>query len=284
MKNKKYAIFTDLDGTLLDHHTYSYEPALPALDALSRLEFPVIPVTSKTRLEVESLRKEIGLDTPFVTENGAAIFLPDATVRFLGLPHDELDEIREGLFCFSFGPSRQTLIELVEALQLEFPDCFTSFSQLGDQGIAQATGLDAKSAALANSRDYSEPLLWQGTDDELAAFIETLKERGYTALVGGRFLHITTGYDKGKALAWLMARYQAADQASQWLSVALGDSGNDIAMLEAADEAVLIRSPVKDFPEVDETHKVYRTQGCGPSGWTEAIELLVLNETTSKSK
>ncbi|MEC7258918.1 MAG: mannosyl-3-phosphoglycerate phosphatase, partial [Pseudomonadota bacterium] len=29
-------VFTDLDGTLLDHHSYGYAPAQPALDALAQ--------------------------------------------------------------------------------------------------------------------------------------------------------------------------------------------------------------------------------------------------------
>ena len=42
-------VFTDLDGTLLDHHSYSHAAALPGLERLRGLEVPVIPVTSKTR-------------------------------------------------------------------------------------------------------------------------------------------------------------------------------------------------------------------------------------------
>ena len=31
----RLVVFTDLDGTLLDHHSYGYAPAQPALDALA---------------------------------------------------------------------------------------------------------------------------------------------------------------------------------------------------------------------------------------------------------
>ena len=42
-------IFTDLDGTLLDHETYSWEAARPALDRSEAARHPWILVTSKTR-------------------------------------------------------------------------------------------------------------------------------------------------------------------------------------------------------------------------------------------
>jgi len=42
-------IFTDLDGTLLNAESYSYQAALPTLARLQQAGIPVIPVTSKTR-------------------------------------------------------------------------------------------------------------------------------------------------------------------------------------------------------------------------------------------
>jgi predicted mannosyl-3-phosphoglycerate phosphatase (HAD superfamily) len=50
-------IFTDLDGSLLDHHTYSFAPAANYLDRLETQGIPVIPITSKTRAEVLVLRR-----------------------------------------------------------------------------------------------------------------------------------------------------------------------------------------------------------------------------------
>ncbi|MDA0672462.1 MAG: haloacid dehalogenase, partial [Cyanobacteria bacterium] len=47
--------FTDLDGTLLNGEDYGYEAALPVLETLKARQIPVIPVTSKTRAEVETL-------------------------------------------------------------------------------------------------------------------------------------------------------------------------------------------------------------------------------------
>ena len=53
---RQYLVFTDLDGSLLDHHNYSYSDALPQLRQLERRGIPVIPASSKTRVEIERLR------------------------------------------------------------------------------------------------------------------------------------------------------------------------------------------------------------------------------------
>lgn len=46
-----YLIFTDLDGTLLDHDTYGYGEAREALDYIKRRRIPLILCSSKTRAE-----------------------------------------------------------------------------------------------------------------------------------------------------------------------------------------------------------------------------------------
>ena len=70
-------VVTDLDGSLLDHHTYDFSPAAPWLARFKQMGVPVIPVTSKTRAELIPLREALGLTaTPFIAENGAVIGLP----------------------------------------------------------------------------------------------------------------------------------------------------------------------------------------------------------------
>ena len=63
----KKIIFTDLDGTLLDSHTYSYKKAINALQLLKKKEIPLIFYTSKTRAEIEFWRKKVaGSSTEFI--------------------------------------------------------------------------------------------------------------------------------------------------------------------------------------------------------------------------
>ena len=72
----RFLVFTDLDGSLLDHHDYGYRDALPQLRQLESLGIPVIPASSKTRAEIERLRDELGNTHPFIVENGAGGFVP----------------------------------------------------------------------------------------------------------------------------------------------------------------------------------------------------------------
>ena len=69
-------VFTDLDGTLLDHNTYSYEPAMPALARLAELKVPVVLASSKTRAEMAVFQAELQFGAPMICENGGGIHWP----------------------------------------------------------------------------------------------------------------------------------------------------------------------------------------------------------------
>ena len=78
MDQSSTVIFTDMDGTLLDHHTYSFAAAQPTLDALAARGIPVIPNTSKTFAEMTELRQKIGLNGPFVVETAQRLIFHTA--------------------------------------------------------------------------------------------------------------------------------------------------------------------------------------------------------------
>jgi hypothetical protein len=69
-------MFSDMDGSLLDHHSYSFAAALPMITALEQLDIPLILASSKTRAEILDLRTALGNRHPFIVENGAAIVIP----------------------------------------------------------------------------------------------------------------------------------------------------------------------------------------------------------------
>ena len=66
-------VFTDLDGTLLDHDSYSFEAAELALAALEQRNIDVVPVTSKTMVELSPIMTALGLSGAAIAENGAVI-------------------------------------------------------------------------------------------------------------------------------------------------------------------------------------------------------------------
>lgn len=260
-------VFTDLDGTLLDHHSYSYRDAVPQLRRLTRLGVPVVPISSKTRVEVERLRDELSLDGPYVVENGAAVCVP---VGYFDTAPDGVVE-KAGLWVREWCEPRAHWLALLDKLRDEFPDEFENFAHAGVAGIVSMTGLSEAQARDANTREYSEPVRWQGTSPRKQAFIERLQNAGATVLAGGRFLAVAGHCDKGRALAWLRQCFCHAHPGHHIHDLAAGDSENDVAMLEEAETALLVRSPVHEFPALQRTRGVMYSKDYGPGGWAEGV-------------
>ena len=151
---------------------------------------------------------------------------------------------------------------------------FETFSDWTLEQIVSNTGLSRDEAEAASSRRYSEALLWKDSDDKKQEFIDLLKQQGLHALQGGRFLSVLgADADKGAALERLKQLYRPVLGDTPTV-IALGDSHNDEAMLNAADIAVIVANPAGKTPRVEGPEVIY-SKASGPAGWNEVIQSLL---------
>lgn len=266
-------IFTDLDGTLLDHYTYDTSAASDTITELNCRDIPIIFNTSKTQSEVLEIRTQFSFSHPFIVENGAAVFIPVG--YFSHMPEDCKE--MGGYWVKSFCHTREHWLNMLENQAHQFRGVYKGFSDFSIAELAKLTGLSEHNSAQALTREYSEPLHWLGSDESIkAVFVEYMQELGANILQGGRFMHVSGYCDKGQAQQWLIEQYQKQFPEESFLSIALGDSGNDTAMLEQADIAVQIKSPVHGFTQLTRTEKLYQSKGYGPVGWAECLTKIVL--------
>jgi len=259
-------VYTDLDGTLLDHDTYSFAPAAPALQRLAKLRVPVIPVTSKTLAELETLNRELGLGGPCIAENGALIAFPaDYFAATATLPLVGNYRVK-----YLSPDYAQTLAVLAEIRQTCGFD-FVGFAELSDADVASLTGLDQEAAHLARQRLCSEPLVWNDSESAFEHFLRELKKRRYTLLKGGRFYHVLGQSDKSLAIRHLDALFAGAGL-SNVTRIALGDSPNDAPMLREADIAVVIRHKDGSWLQIETSGQKVETPHSGPEGWNDFFQ------------
>lgn len=263
-------VFTDLDGTLLDFHSYSYEAAQAGLRELKRLNVPLVLVSSKTRYEIVHLRKLLGLDTPFICENGSAIFWPKAGVPEKPRGAREKDGFWVREFGVPYSEVRKQLVTYREATKIHCE----GFGDWNLETITAMSGVPHGMVALAKKREYSEPFIFRPTPSEAALqnHLKNLSKNGFAIIEGGRFYHlIGEDADKGKAVAELIKWYNAVEPVKP-RTLAFGDAPSDWPMMNVCDIAVAVKRPDGKYHPFLREHKGIRLAGApGPEGFNRMV-------------
>lgn len=257
----KKLVFTDMDGTLLDHHTYDFAPVLPTIDELKKRNIPLILTTSKTKAEVLWWQKKLQINAPFICENGSALYIPQNydNLELLAYPP------KDGWHCIVLGKKYDFITTYLESVQEKYG--IRGFKTMDIQSIIELTSLDLTQAKLAKKREFSEPFIID--EPEL---VEILKEEaalfGLNIIEGGRFFHcLGSGANKGAAMGILSSIYRRCDYEVQ--TIALGDSPNDLQMLEFAQIPIIIPNPSK--PNFSYNKAIYAPSPA-PKGWVEILK------------
>lgn len=270
-------VFTDLDGTLLDHETYSFQPAKEALEVLRDQQIPVILCSSKTRAEIELIQLDLRLTHPFISENGGAIFLPRGY-----FPITPADALRRGDYeILESGLPYWQLVETLHRIAKQVGVKVVGFSDLTNEEVAQDCKLSVLEARLAKLREYDEPFrILRPTPGNQSRLFRGLHRAGLRCIRGGRYFHVTGVADKGQAVRRLCALFKQVWQ--KVATIGLGDSLNDLPLLQEADVPVVVRNPASGAATrlLRKVPTAHLTRAEGPRGWNEAILEMVGRRTS----
>ncbi len=254
-------IISDLDGTLLDSADYSFAEAMPALDMIRVQDVPLILCSSKTRAEMELYRRRLDNHHPFIAENGGGIFIPKGyfSVR---VEAEQFDGYQLILLGMPYAEIRKRFVRLRD----QFGIRVRGFADMTVEEVAELTGLSREQAMWSRQRDFDEVFVFEGAPDQV--FLRAIEASGLR-WTQGQFFHIMGDHDKGRAVELLMSLYQQERGAT--ICIGLGDSLNDLPLLQAADHPVLVRHTDGSFDPRIDIPGLLRTQHAGPLGWNEAV-------------
>ncbi len=256
-------VISDVDGTLLDHETNSFEKALPGLALLRNRSIPLVFCSSKTRSEVEYWRARIGNDDPFIVENGGAVYVPERCVQVAPASAQN----REEYLVVQLGAAYAELVASLREASARSGCRVRGFHEMTVDEVGRLCGLDPPIAALAKKREFDEPFRILDEDKE-ADLVAAIEAAGRHCTRGGRFHHIIGNNDKAAALGTLLDLYRPTDPRPR--TVGLGDGLNDAPFLNAVDVPILIRTPWLDRLQAA-VPRGRPTASPGPGGWSEAI-------------
>lgn len=258
-------IVTDLDGTLIDHHTYSAEAARPALAAAAEAGVALVLCSSKTRAEMHALARRLHLaPAPLIAENGSVVWWPPRWPPAAGA-HASADG--DGLVSV-LGATAADLLGVLPQLGAVISRRLLPLSLMSTEEVVARTGLTADVARLAAAREYSQPFVLEGAEVPLSALQAASRRFGVRVTQGGRFFHLIGQTDKGAAVGVVRATCAPAHRA-----LGLGDAPNDLPLLQAVDVAVIVPQPDRGWhPDlVASLPSARRAPHPGPAGWNAAV-------------
>lgn len=262
----KLVIFTDLDGTLLDD-SYSFAPALPALEILRMKGIPWVICSSKTRPEIEYYRTRLSNTDPYTVENGGAVYIPKGYFYHMGTGLGYASSTSEYVV-INLGERYECLRK--ELLRLRVKGfSVKGFGDMTAKEVSRFTGLNHREAELAKQREFDEPFVFEGSEKEFKSLVDLVRQDGFFCLEGGALHHLAGANDKGKAISVLIDLYRRKFR--KIVTVALGDGPNDIPMLQTVDYPVVVQ---KTDGSIDARMKGFgfaESDAPGPIGWNEAV-------------
>ncbi len=254
-------IFTDLDGTLLDHDTYSYAAAKDALKIVKKQKIPLVFCTSKTRAEIEHYRKKFGNKDPFIVEDGGAIFIPTGYFDFEFKNDGKVGKY----YVIELGTHYDRLLRVAEAMEKKF-SLIKTFHDMTVKETAKDTGMTVAQSRRAKKREYDVVFKILKKDEVEKEILREIKKHKLNYVIGGRYYHIVGDNDKGKAVKILLKLFRK--KFGKVKSIGLGDSQNDFSMLESVTVPYLVKKKSGRYSSKKYNH----ADGIGPKGWNRAVK------------
>jgi len=256
-----FIFVTDLDGTLLGHDNFDFEPIKAGLKSLLEAGHKLVLASSKTKAEIEDFCNNFGCRLPFVYENGAGFenigFLSD--LRTSSYSNRNSNAIR----------IKNLLAVWEKRIPLSLRRYCTFVKDMDQK--AQETCLGLRGAALdrALNRFYSLPLIFSGTKLQLFELQQEVVKAGLSLQEGGRVSNLSGCHDKADYLSEIRNLTTQTKDVS--VVIGLGDSKNDIEMLKQADVSCVI--PNRDGTHLNLGEGIVPTivaPRAAPLGWLDA--------------
>ena len=259
MKKKfTVVIFTDLDGSLLHRDTFQFDTIKDYIKSLVSKGVIIIPNSSKTEKEIEKFNEELGINLPYISENGSSIHglnlitsnFPDKLV--LSRDKEELLKIYEN--------------KVPEKLKEK---CF-QISKMSKKEKENILGQKDEKLKDALNRKYTLPFLFKGDKNEKYRLIKILNSNSLTLQEGGRVYNLCDNINKVKSMNRVIKILKKTEDKIK--TIAVGDNFNDLEMLRNCDIPCLVFNDQFKLDQININNLIFSNKP-SPEGWADVIKM-----------
>ena len=256
---KKFTIvvFTDLDGTLLDRDTFKFDTIKDYIISLLNRGIIIIPNSSKTEKEIEKFNKELGVEIPFISENGSSIHgLNLINVNF----PSRIILSRE---------KEQLLKIFIDKVPEQLRNKCIQISKLSRNQQEKIFGQKDDKLRDALNRKYTLPFLFKGDKNEKNKLLKILNSSTLTFQEGGRVLNLCDNINKVKSMSKVIKILKKTE--NEIKSIAVGDNYNDLNMLKNCDIPCLVFNDKFKLDQININNLIF-SNNPSPEGWADVIK------------
>ena len=256
---KKFTIivFTDLDGTLLHRDTFQFDTIKNYIKSLINKGVIIIPNSSKTEIEIEKFNEELGVNLPFISENGASI---------------------HGLNLITSNFPNKLIVsrekeELLRIFENKVPEklkqkCF-QISKMSKKDQENILGQKDEKLKNALNRKYTLPFLFKGDKNEKNRLLKLLSANSLTLQEGGRVSNLCDNVNKVKSMNKVVKILKKIKE--KIITIAVGDNYNDLDMLKNCDIPCLVFNDQFKLDQINIDNLIFSNMP-SPEGWADVIK------------
>ena len=262
MKKKfTVVIFTDLDGSLLHRDTFKFDTIKDYIKSLVSKGVIIIPNSSKTEKEIEKFNEELGVNLPYISENGSSIHglnlitsnFPDKLILSRG--KEELLNIFEN--------------KVPEKLKEK---CF-QISKMSKKEKENILGQKDEELKDALNRKYTLPFLFKGDKNEKNRLLKILNSNSLTLQEGGRVSNLCDNINKVKSMNRVIKILKKTEDKIK--TIAVGDNFNDLEMLRNCDIPCLVFNDQFKLDQININNLIFSNKP-SPEGWADVIKMALV--------
>jgi mannosyl-3-phosphoglycerate phosphatase len=311
---------------LVDNNTAEYgKNTRKLIDLLKEKNIPLILTSAKTRLEQNKIRKDLGLSDPYIVENGGAVVIPqdyfsDPYLRDIEYSLREMEEVEnEGSYTndekrrnlddseqsatihdsrtqttkktskvivMELGESADSIRAKLSYIRKKYDINFKGVADFTIEELSNFVSISKEQAKRMAQRNYGETIL-QIQRKDFSRFFKYLNAEGMKVIYGGRFFDVTIGTDKGLAVGLLKRLFNNKFH-NDVTFFGIGDSTNDVPMLNLMDVPMLVQRPNGSWLNNEEMKmktgsdsigidiaRIIKVEGIGPNGWENAVNNII---------
>ena len=258
MKKKfTVVIFTDLDGSLLHRDTFQFDAIKDYIKSLVNKGIIIIPNSSKTEKEIEKFNEELGVNLPYIAENGSSIHgLNLITSNF----PDKLILSREKEEIFKIFENK--VPEKLKEKCLEV-------SKMSKKEQENILGQKDKKLKDALNRKYTLPFLFKGDKNQKNKLLKILNSNSLTLQEGGRIVNLCDNINKVKSMNRVIKILKKTEDKIK--TIAVGDNYNDLDMLKSCDIPCLVFNDKFKLDHINIDNLIFSNKP-SPEGWADVIK------------